>query len=187
MKAFQKDSLNFHSVFPHPLKCDKSLVFWCKMMADINATLEPGSLRSGVQGEWSDTTRSISPCTQITDYTECQSLFPVVRIRSPPPPPPFGSTRSISPCTQITGYIECQDLFPIVRIRPPHPLTLKGMLLLPPLDPKGGDRLAWGGEGGGGGPNFDEGKDTLVLYVYYNPSTTQIHHRDKFWICFMCG
>ncbi len=34
-------------------------------MADFNATLEPGSLRSGVQGEWSDTTRSISPCTHI--------------------------------------------------------------------------------------------------------------------------
>jgi hypothetical protein len=76
-------------------------------MADIKATLEPGSLRSGVHGEWSDTTRSISPCTQITDHTECQDLFPVVRIRSPhtltrkvvlllPPLGPRGETHSFA-------------------------------------------------------------------------------------------
>ncbi len=39
-------------------------------MTDINGTLEPGSLRSGVQGEWSDTTRSISPCTHISQIIQ---------------------------------------------------------------------------------------------------------------------
>jgi hypothetical protein len=130
------------------------------MMAGINVTFEPGSLRSGVQGEWSDTTRSISPCTQITDYIECQALFPVVRIRSAPPPPPFGYTRSISPCTQITDYIESQALFPIVKIRSPHPLNPKGVLLLPPVGPRG-ETNSLAGEGVGG-LNSDVGTITLV-------------------------
>jgi hypothetical protein len=39
---------------------------------------------------------------------------------------------------------------------------------IPPPVPKRGDTLAC--EGGGGGPNFDEGEDTLLLYVYYNLS-----------------
>jgi hypothetical protein len=91
------------------------------MMADINATLEPGSLRSGVQGEWSDTTRSISPCTQ------------------------------------ITNYLECQDLFAVVQIRSPHTLTRKGVLLLPPLGPRG-QIHSLAGEGGGGGPSSMKGQ-----------------------------
>jgi hypothetical protein len=107
-------------------------------MAGINVTFEPGSLRSGVHGEWSDTTRSISPCIQIADYTECRALFPIVQIRPPP-----------------------------------HPLTLKGVLLLPPLGPRGETHSL--AEEGVGELNSDEGTDTLVLYVYYNPSTTQIY------------
>jgi hypothetical protein len=40
-----------------------------------------------------------------------------------------------------------------------------------PKDPRGGcDTLAGRGRGWGG-PNFDEGTETLVLYVYYDPST----------------
>ncbi len=65
----------------------------------------------------------------------------------------------------------------------PHPLTRMKVLLSPlgprgethsqggealPFGFKGGDTLACGG--GGGGPN-SEGRHTLVLYVYYNPST----------------
>ncbi len=38
--------------------------------------------------------------------------------------------------------------------------------------PKGGDTLARGVRG----PNSDEGTDTLVLYVYYNPSTYSFIH-----------
>jgi hypothetical protein len=116
-------------------------------MADINATLEPGSLRSGVQGEWSDTTRSISPCTQITDYTECQALFPV-RIGSPTPSPAR----------------ECCS----------SPLWVQGKGETHSLAGEGGDTLACGE--GVGGPNSDEGTDTLVWYSMY----TIIHLRLKY-------
>jgi hypothetical protein len=44
---------------------------------------------------------------------------------------------------------------------PPHPL--------PPLGPRGETHSLAGG--GCGGTNSDEGTDTLLLYVYYNPST----------------
>ncbi len=49
------------------------------------------------------------------------------------------------------------------------PLTHKRVLPPPPLGLRGRDTLPCGE--GGGGPNSDEGTDTLVLYVYYNPST----------------
>jgi hypothetical protein len=45
------------------------------------------------------------------------------------------------------------------------------MLFRPPLDPRGETHLlAWGR---GGGPNSDEGKDTLVLNVLYTMSRLQ--------------
>ncbi len=50
-----------------------------------------------------------------------------------------------------------------------HPLTRKGVLLLPPLDPRGETRTL--ARERVGGPNSEEGTDTLVLCVYYNPST----------------
>ncbi len=52
---------------------------------------------------------------------------------------------------------------------PPQSLTYKRVLLSPLFGFEGGDTLACGV--GGGGPNSDKGTDTLVLYVYYNPST----------------
>jgi hypothetical protein len=54
-----------------------------------------------------------------------------------------------------------------------HPLVRKGVLLLPPLGPKGKRRTRLWGRGWG--PNSDEGTDTLLLYecVDYNPSTVQ--------------
>jgi hypothetical protein len=67
-----------------------------------------------------------------------------------------------------TEYTECQAFFPVVRIGSPDPLTCKGVLLLPPLGPRG-EKHSLAEEKVG--PNSDEGKDTLELYVYYNPST----------------
>jgi hypothetical protein len=64
---------------------------------------------------------------------------------------------------------ECQAFFPVVRIGPPTPSPPRESCH-PPFVSKRGDTLACG-EGGAGGPNYDEGTDTLVLYVYYNPST----------------
>jgi hypothetical protein len=51
-------------------------------------------------------------------------------------------------------------------VPPPHPLTRKRVLL--PLNPLGSETHSLGGKGGGG--NADEGTNTLVLYVCYNPS-----------------
>ncbi len=52
---------------------------------------------------------------------------------------------------------------------PPHPLTRKQVLPPPPMGPRG--ETPTFGEVGVRGPNSDEGTDTLVLYVSYNPST----------------
>jgi hypothetical protein len=51
---------------------------------------------------------------------------------------------------------------PVVRIGSAHPLSHR-RVLPPPLVPGGGE--------GVGGPNSDEGTNTGVLYVQYNPST----------------
>ncbi len=50
----------------------------------------------------------------------------------------------------------------------------------PPFGSKGGDTLAWGKEVVGGA-NSDEGTDTLVLWVYYNPSLGDGLHFP--WFC----
>jgi hypothetical protein len=63
--------------------------------------------------------------------------------------------------TQNILYI----FFPVVRIGFPHPLTRKGVLLLPPLVPRQ-ETHSLAGEGLGGS-NCDDWKDTLVLYVLY--------------------
>jgi hypothetical protein len=52
---------------------------------------------------------------------------------------------------------------------PPTPITCMGVLRLPPFVSRGGTH-SFAGEGVGG-PNSDNGTHTLVLYVYYNPST----------------
>ncbi len=67
-----------------------------------------------------------------------------------------------------TEYTECQAFCPVVRIgsHVPHPLTHhKGVLLPLPVGFKGADTLACGR--GSGGPNSNEGKDTLLLSIYY--------------------
>ena len=57
----------------------------------------------------------------------------------------------------MPGYLP--ELGPLIRKR----------VLLPPFGSKRGDTLACGGG------DKDEGTDTLVLYVYYNPSTACQH------------
>ncbi len=46
-----------------------------------------------------------------------------------------------TPADNITSteYTECLTFFPVVRIGSPHPLTRKGVLLLPPLEPNQGE------------------------------------------------
>jgi hypothetical protein len=56
---------------------------------------------------------------------------------------------------------------PLSELGPPPPPPQANVA--PSQDPSGGDTLACGE--GGGGPNFDEGTETLVLYVYFDPST----------------
>ncbi len=53
------------------------------------------------------------------------------------------------------------ELGPLIRKR----------VLLPPLSPRGETHSL----AGDGGPNSNEGTDTLVLYVNYNPSTACQH------------
>ncbi len=55
------------------------------------------------------------------------------------------------------------------ELGPPNPSPAISVVPLP-FGSKGGDTLACGG----GGPNSNEGTDTLVLYVHYDPSTVQL-------------
>jgi hypothetical protein len=64
---------------------------------------------------------------------------------------------------------EFQAFYPVVRIRidSPHPLTRKRVSL--PSHWVQGGRHANGG--GGGGLKSDDGTDTLLFWLYYDPST----------------
>jgi hypothetical protein len=68
-----------------------------------------------------------------------------------------------------TKYSDHQCLYLRRNWVPPLPHPRK-RVWLPLFGSKGGDTLACGGEGVGG-PNSDERTDTLVFFVYYNPST----------------
>ncbi len=62
------------------------------------------------------------------------------------------------------------------------PKLSPAMSVAPPLDP--GGETHWLG-GGVGGPNSDGGTNTLVLYVFYNPSTVELfidHNNDFAWL-----
>jgi hypothetical protein len=66
----------------------------------------------------------------------------------------------------------------------PHPLTRKGMLLLPPFGPRGGDSLVCGG--GVGGPNSDEGTDTrngIVKSLYGLQLNRRRRNKNQFDPC----
>ncbi len=52
---------------------------------------------------------------------------------------------------------------------PPHPLAPLGSVAPPPLGPRGVTHSLAGK--GVGGPNYDEGTDTLVLNVSYKSAT----------------
>jgi hypothetical protein len=89
------------------------------------------------------------------------------------PPPPAGYS-----CARRRTHgshkeeTECQAFSPVVRIGSSHPPQPQVSVASPRplLVPRGEDTLAcW--RGGAGGANSDERTDTLVLYVYYNPST----------------
>jgi hypothetical protein len=67
-----------------------------------------------------------------------------------------------------TEYTECQHFCPVIRIGPPTPSSASECCS-PPLSPRGETHLLVGE--GVGRPNSNEGSDTLVLYVHYNPST----------------
>jgi hypothetical protein len=90
---------------------------------------------------------------------------------------PFCTACFFSVCTGmyiyiacLTEYKECQAFCLFVWIGPPHP---QASVAPPPLGPRG--ETHWLAGEGVGGPNSNEGTDTLVLYVYYNPSTACQH------------
>ncbi len=70
----------------------------------------------------------------------------------------------------IQLYIYRKEILSLQRTWVPHSLPWKRM-----CPPHLGHRIQGGATFAsgvrGGGPNSDEGTDTLVLYVYYNPST----------------
>jgi hypothetical protein len=51
------------------------------------------------------------------------------------------------------------------------------------LGPRGEIHSLWGY--GVGGPNSDEGTDTMVFCVYYNPSTVYTHHKASVSIIYL--
>ncbi len=62
----------------------------------------------------------------------------------------------------ITIESTMQSVCPVVWMGAPHPFPRKWVLL--PPEPKWGEQACGGG---GGGPNLDDWKDTLVqLYMY---------------------
>jgi hypothetical protein len=78
-------------------------------------------------------------------------------------------TSSIHTSTHPQNIQSVRLSSPVVQIGPPPPsLAHKGVLLPLPLGPNGGT-LAYEGEG----PDSDDRADSLVLYVYYIPSTPQ--------------
>ncbi len=68
---------------------------------------------------------------------------------------------------QTTEYTECQAFFPVVRIGSPHP---PGSVAPPPFGSNGGGTFACEGENGG--PNYEAGTGTLVLYEDCDPYGT---------------
>ncbi len=75
----------------------------------------------------------------------------------------------------LTKYEECQAFCLFVWIGPPHPQAS----VAPPLSPRGETHSLEGDRG----PNSNQGTDTLVLYVYYNPSTACQHCFCQFFMC----
>jgi hypothetical protein len=63
--------------------------------------------------------------------------------------------------------MEYRSFYPFVGIGSPPPTTPQASVAPPRTQV--GDTLACGG--GRGEPSSDDGTETLVLYVYYNPST----------------
>jgi hypothetical protein len=88
--------------------------------------------------------------------------------------PPTTSSPPPSECVSPHYHTSHYHTYRVNRVpnRVPHPLTRKGVLLLPPLAP-GMETQSLAGEGVGG-PNSDEGIYTLwySTYAYYNPSST---------------
>ncbi len=72
-------------------------------------------------------------------------------------------------CDSTSIHTECQTFFLVIWIESLHPLIRKIVLLLPSLGPREETQRRRGK--GVGDNNSDEGTDTLVLYLYYNPST----------------
>ncbi len=68
-------------------------------------------------------------------------------------------------------YSECQAFCPVVPIGSPQPQPS----VAPPLGSTGETHSL--AKEGVVGPNSDEGTDTLVLYVYYNPSTLRVSRK----------
>jgi hypothetical protein len=67
-------------------------------------------------------------------------------------------------------YIKYQRFCPFIGIGSPHsPPPLEANVSPPHLGPRGQGGATFACGVGVGGPNSDEGTDTLVLYVCYNP------------------
>jgi hypothetical protein len=73
---------------------------------------------------------------------------------------------------QTIVYLQSVRLsVPSSELGQPTPSPTRECCSPPPVEPRG-ETHSLAGEGVGG-PNSDEGTATLVLYVYYNPSTAQ--------------
>jgi hypothetical protein len=78
---------------------------------------------------------------------------------------------------RLTNYTECLAFCSVVRIgSPPHPLHPQASVALPFWVQRGRHTRLVGK--GVGDPISDEGTGTLVLYLYFNPSTGRL---DNFW------
>jgi hypothetical protein len=79
-----------------------------------------------------------------------------------------------------TEYTDYLSSFPVVRIRSPDTLSPSPAreIASPPFGSKWIETSL--AEEGLGGPNSDKGTDSLVFYVYYNPSTIAAYPTIKY-------
>ncbi len=90
----------------------------------------------------------------------------------------------IPKCRGIIVYIEYQSFSPFVGIGSSH--LLSPLTSVPPPQDQGGETHSLAGDGEGG-PNSDDGRETLVLCVYYNSFTCRSNQSFTFLNCILCA
>jgi hypothetical protein len=120
---------------------------------------------------------------QKDDYCACSPSFVMLKGRLPFFSCLFYSIIQLHPKSFWSeSSIQCQDFFPVVRIGSTStPSSTRGCCSSPRLGPMW-ETHSFVGEGVGG-PNSDQGTDTLILLMLV-PQLCQLHRQEKYTIGF---